>query len=395
MYVIACLLFKYVCKGLSVSIISESLLQLPDGITYIKTEPGRYVFTAEQIGTDVLITKNSVNPEEQAAIERTNLKVILWGHNYYFSDYAQWVSQTRSIKANVFVGKQQYDRYIDHDIITKSLTIFNMLPDFLGERVCRKNDGKTVVYMGALVPVKGFLEMAKMWKSIVQAVPEAQLLVMGTGSLYTESKDAKWGSLGIADEEFEKQFLPYVTDEHRNLLPSVKFLGKVGVEKYDYFRNASVGVVNPSARTEIFSVSIMEMALASLPVVTLNKNGFPDSIDDGVTGYLCLSQKEIQSKIIMLLKDKEHNNRLGDAAKKRVKEFAPEKIIEQWKSLIYRVYKNELVIPYSSPIPPFSNNLKWIRCVLRTLRFTLGLKFIPPFINVETWVYNQLKKRNG
>ena len=58
-------------------------------------------------------------------------------------------------------------------------------------------------------------------------------------------------------------------------------------------KNTSVGVVNPSARTETFGMGAIEMNCAGLPVVTLGKNGYPDTIENGVTGYLCHSYKEI------------------------------------------------------------------------------------------------------
>ena len=45
----------------------------------------------------------------------------------------------------------------------------------------------------------------------------------------------------------------------------------------------------------------IEMNCAGLPVVTLGKNGYPDTIENGVTGYLCHSYKGIADKIVFLL----------------------------------------------------------------------------------------------
>lgn len=378
---------KEYAPDIKVYILSESELVLETGLNYIKTSRDLVTETAKIIRTDILIVKNDSDVFFLKQLKEASLKIIIWGHNYYFADFARWVSETPNIKANVFVGKQQYDRYIDHEIIKKSVVIFNMLPDILGESIIRENDSKTVIYMGALVPVKGFLQLAQIWKGILKIVPDARLLVMGTGNLY--NSDCRLGPLGVADEDFEKEFIPYISDESGMLLSSVKFLGIVKEEKYDFFKKASIGVVNPSARTETFGMGVIEMAIAKLPVVTLKKNGYPDTIKNKKSGYLCNSLNEIQNKIIYLLQHPEKNNQMGEVSKQMAQQFAPEIIIKQWISLLNKVYEGNENVSYSKPAPPYNNNFKWIRIINRFLRFKLHLKFVPPLINIETAVYNR------
>ena len=40
-------------------------------------------------------------------LEKENIKTVIWGHNYYYSDYCEQIANCSAIKANVFVGKQQ------------------------------------------------------------------------------------------------------------------------------------------------------------------------------------------------------------------------------------------------------------------------------------------------
>ena len=81
-------------------------------------------------------------------------------------------------------------------------------------------DNKTVVYMGALVEGKGFSELCSIWPSIINEVPNATLLVLGSGSLYGR---IKLGPLGIAEESYERKFASYITDKKGIIIPSVRF----------------------------------------------------------------------------------------------------------------------------------------------------------------------------
>lgn len=319
-------------------------------------------------------------------IKQSNAKVIFWGHNYYLSDLANNIVKNNNIVANVFVGKQQYDRYIDHPVCKKSTVIYNMITDPIP--VCnRYNDSQTVVYMGALIPSKGFLQLAKLWKSILKQVPNAKLKVIGTGAVY--SRNVILGELGVADKQFENKFFSYLSDTNGNLLASVEFLGLLGIDKYDVFKKASVGVINPSARTETFGMGIVEMASAKLPVVTLNANGFPDTIENKKTGFLCNTQKEISEKIILLLKDNSLNEKFGDATKLRIQQFSPDVIVPQWVNLFENLFTNQNATPYLNASAPFSNNFKWIRIINRFLRINCHLPTIP-MIEIESFIYDSL-----
>ena len=276
------------------------------------------------------------------------------------------------------MGKQQYDRYIDHDVIKKSIHISNMVPD-LQPNGCRLNDSRTVVFMGAIMEAKGFLEMCKIWKSILARVSNARLLVMGSGNLYDQTK---LGKLGIASEEYENKFFPYISEDGK-ILPSVEFLGVVKEEKIDYFKNASVGVVNPSGRPETFGMSILEMATCELPVVTSATNGFYDTIINGETGFLCKTLDEISDKIVMLLEDPHTNKQMGKAAKANLKNFSQETIVPSWKSLIEGTCNDSLNIRYLNVSKPYTVNMKWLRVISRILKHSLHISFLPSIIDIE------------
>lgn len=83
-------------------------------------------------GDDFIIIKDNKDQQLARFIDKLRHRIVIWGHNFYFGDYADWVAKSPSVIANVFVGRQQYDRYIDHPICDKSLFIYNMVPDVVG-----------------------------------------------------------------------------------------------------------------------------------------------------------------------------------------------------------------------------------------------------------------------
>lgn len=338
-------------------------------------------------GNDLFIMKQEHDVSLYKKIASIGQNVIVWGHNFYLSDVAREIARCRNVVLNVFVGKQQYDRYIDHDIIDKSVFIFDMIPpaSIQGQRI---NDKKSVVYLGSLVYSKGFHILARQWKKVLQEVPDAELKVIGTGKVY--SRDNQLGVLGIADKDYERLFLPYLQDEKGDILSSVSFLGLLGQEKYDIFLKASIGVVNPSARTETFGMSIIEMNSVGLPVVTVNKNGFPDTVIDRETGILVNNPDVLYKDIVSLLKDEYWNERLGTYAKIVSARYVPELIIKDWLRAFNIALGNEQNV-FVRPAGYYSNNLKWIRIVNRFVRKNMRFAFFPAFIDFETFVHKLIR----
>lgn len=364
-----------------VSVYSNRPCRLEEGINFRHCAKFDDVIPlGESENMDMVIVHDFSTPKLQEDIKRTGLKVIAWCHNYPHSDIADFLAATKQISAVVFVGKQMYDRYIDHDIIRKSTFIHNMFSDHQ-PLVSRPMDNHDVVYMGSITNGKGFRELCSIWPGIVREVPDARLIVLGSGQLYG---DARLGKYGIAEESYENSFMRYISDRDGKILPSVVFKGIVGSEKSEIFRNSAVGVVNPSGKTETFGMGIVEMAQASMPTVTIGKNGHFDTVINGQTGILGRNLKGVQRGIIRLLQDREANLAMGKSAKEFIRNFAPANIMPRWERLISDVGVGILSFPYIEPVKPFSNNQKWARVFLRSLRFNVGLRFVPPLISVET-----------
>lgn len=313
---------------------------------------------------DIFVFKADDKKARLDLMQKYNLNCVAWAHNYLLADRLKQLTSNSAIKRVVFVGKEHYDRYIDHDVINKSIYIFNMFPSKSFEARPLPNE-YSVTYTGSLVDGKGFHVLAKAWKMVLKKVPNAKLYVIGNGKLY--NRNSKLGPLGVSDIEYEKKFVPHIM-ENGKLLDSVHFLGTLGSEKKDVYRKTKVGVMNPSGITETFGLSAVEMEACAIPVVTKAKNGLYDTVKNGETGYLIKNEKQLAKRIIKLLLDDELNRDLGMRAKDFVESsFDPQIIVKEWEELFKDVIDGKSA-KYLKPCSHFCNNVKWLHIFVRWLR---------------------------
>lgn len=334
---------------------------------------------------DIFVYQINKPFEWYQALRKTKLKAIAWAHVYPAYYEQREFIKTDNIKRIVFVGKEEYDAYIDSDLICKATYIFNMLntKKTLQPRVLQN---KSVTYIGSLVPAKGFHVLAKIWKNILERVPDAELNVIGTGRVY--DRNAKLGKYGLAQEDYEKSFMQYLTTSTGEILPSVHFLGLMGQEKNDVFASTMVGVVNPTALTETFCMSAVELELAGVPVVSKKKWGLLDTIKDKETGLLFFSDEEFENDIVQLLNDRDLNIKMGNQANRFVKnKFEASAIIRRWDEEIWAVY-NKIQPEYLGVQGNYRNDKKLIKMAVRFIRFNVGIKSFP---DCET-IKEQLRK---
>ena len=313
-------------------------------------------------------------------INRIELKTIIWGHNFYLSNFCNMLSKCNYVRANVFVGRQQYDRYIDHKIIKKSTYIYNMYPANDGP-VREKKNTNNVTYVGSLVPMKGFQVLAKAWKQVIEKVPDAQLYVIGSGKLY--GRNSKLGKYNIAEQEYENSFIDGLLDENGKIMSSVHFLGVMGAEKKDIILRTAVGVPNPTGRTETFGISALDFESLGVPVVTIAKDGFLDTVVNHETGLLYSDPKYLAENIVTLLLNKTMNEGYGKKGVQFSKSFDPEIIIQEWNQLFWDV-SNERSIEFRDPENFMDSNLKKYRWCNRKIKNRLHFEYPISVIGIET-----------
>lgn len=388
-------LFSLLAKELYLSEIDITVYHyndniLPDGMKHDIVENAiEMLHKADADGIDILIHQVGKTEEWYNCLERSNLKSIAWAHVYLEHKELCWIRDNENVKRVVFVGKEEYDSYIDDDVIFKSTYIYNMIST--NNHIKNRNINKPIVtYVGSLVPAKGFHLLAKIWPKIIKKVPNAELYVVGNGKVY--DRNAELGHFGIAQAEYEDSFIRYLLGEDGNILPSVHFLGIVGADKASIFQSTAVGVVNPSALTETFCMSAVEMEFAYVPVISRGRWGLLDTVVDGSTGFLFKNESEFIRRIVYLLKNPLINFEMGCSAHNFVKKsFSTNIVIPQWKHLLDEIM-NDVPADILRPRENLLNDFKWIKQIIRFLRFNCKLKFIPSFCDIKFYLKKLLRK---
>ena len=205
--------------------------------------------------------------------------IVLWDHNGMNLRRLNVVNSRKYVKRIVCCGREMMDMYRDHPATLKSTYIYNMQPiqskEWYKERI-DFTDNHNVVYMGSIIPTKGFHVLARSWKTVLKDVPDAQLYVIGSGKLY--DKNARLGKFGIAEAAYEEQFMQYLTDENGNVLDSVHFLGLLGNEKFEVLGKCKVAVPNPTGDSECLPLTTMEMQLMGCGITTIFHQAYLDTV---------------------------------------------------------------------------------------------------------------------
>lgn len=254
-------------------------------------------------------------------------KLIVWCHNFATWKELDYYADDAKIWKIVNVGREQRDLFIDHRSFSKSVYIYNCL----GIEESRRHDisihqENIVTYMGCVWPRKGFHWLADEWKKVLQAVPDAQLYVIGSGKLY--GWDMKMGPLGIAEASYERR-ITYPLSENGILLPSVHFMGIMGDEKYDILAKTKVGVPNPTGNTETFCITAVEMQAMGAYVVM---GKCPGALDTVINGRIINRKKSLAPAIISALKSRPGYD--CETYQMIHNRFSVENVIRRWESLL-------------------------------------------------------------
>lgn len=332
---------------------------------------------AVSMSVDCLFVNCNKDIHFYRCLRSTNLKVVVRAGCYLEKKEVDMIMKTSQVVRVVAVASEEYDHYIDHDIIDRMICVENSM-SFLGinERNSSSIGNHRVAYIGSLVPQKGFHYLAKVWPRILRKFPDAHLDVIGSGKLY--DKSSRLGKYGIAESSFEKNFMKYLTDSNGNIIPSVSFLGVIGAGKGNILKDISVGVVNPTALTECCCTSSLDFEAAGIPVVTCGRYGIPSTVINGKTGltYKLPTEEGLFICLTRLMKNEKLNERIGHNARKFAKDFDRKKMVIKWdeeiRNLVY-----DRPVRHRKVNGNYYNDLKWLRLINAFLRRNCKMSFLP------------------
>lgn len=295
----------------------------------------------------------------------SKLKIIPWCHNFVpkQSELLDTFHKQSKIARVINVGREQMELYIDHPVFDKMDYIYNCVPILSTDIELTKlrsfeQRRNIVTYVGSLVPFKCFHVLASVWPLILKEVPDAELYVIGSGRVYNEN--AQLGKYNIAESSYENKFMAYLADKNGNILPSVHFVGNLGVEKNDILARTKVGVPNPTGLTETFCISAVEMQAMGAAVTAMESPGYYDTI---INGVIVKNRKELARSIITLLKAKEAPLTFESTCQTIKKLFSIDEVIKDWERLLLGDFQTHI-----HPVFPLRNSryhMKWLKSCLR------------------------------
>ena len=286
------------------------------------------------------------------------INFVLWAHNIIPNYQLAILSKNQNLKALVCVSKEQQDLFRDNKIFYKSTYIYNGIYEKQIENdLLKYNDrDNEVTYIGSIVAEKGFHILAKAWPKVLKKVPNAKLNVIGTGKLY--NKNSKLGQYKIAEENYEKSFMPFLTKDNGDILDSVKFWGILGKEKKNILKKTKVGVPNPSGLTETFCLSAVEMQLNGCLVISKKYVGLLETVLQP-SKLLYNTDRKLHLEIIEALNTKKEIN-ISEVQKQLLNKFSFEIIIQKWIDLFEKIESKEMV-NNDFQIKNLFYNFKWLR----------------------------------
>lgn len=182
----------------------------------------------------------------------------------------------------------------------------------------KKEERKTLLFLGALSKDKGIEDALLVFRILFQSHKDWQFWVIGKGEIrYLKYLQNKCKEYGIYKE--------------------VKFFGFVSEKKkYEFFSRAHV-LINPSIR-EGWGLVVIEAASVGTPTVAYNVPGLRDSVIDKKTGLLSdVNPQDCAEKIDSLLGSRSLYNRLSKNCQEWSKQFSWDKASSESLKLIERI----------------------------------------------------------
>lgn len=182
-----------------------------------------------------------------------------------------------------------------------------------------------VLFVGRLVEKKGCEYLVRAMAQVQQAVPEAQLVILGDGPLRSV---------------LEQQASQTLRDYH--------FLGSQTSEQIHHWMNQAKVFCAPSVTAEAgdaegFGMVFIEAQAMGVPVASFRSGGVPEAVADGETGLLAPEKdwRTLARNIVTLLTDGAAWKSMSEAGRRRVlRDFDLGKQCAQ----LEQIYTNDVIL---------------------------------------------------
>ena len=132
-----------------------------------------------------------------------------------------------------------------------------------------------LVHLGALVPDKGFLHIARQWKKLKKLYPNAQLNIIGSASTYNSWETVH--DLIPAKPSYAYKILKYIPESDISEGRCI-FHGNLGLEKNAIIESSHLALQNPTGIRESFPAANLECMALGTPVIASGDYGMHEAM---------------------------------------------------------------------------------------------------------------------
>jgi glycosyltransferase involved in cell wall biosynthesis len=187
-----------------------------------------------------------------------------------------------------------------------------------------------IVHLGALLPLKGFHDLARMWPDLRDRIPDVQLDVIGGSETYGREVTHPDIPTGL---EFGDRILRHIPLKDVRS-GRVVFHGNLGASKEAVIRRADVAVLNVTGRPECFPAALLECLDLGVPVVGSAAYGLWDGMRH-FPEMTTVSPAEVVDRVVALAADPHLRRRLAVRAQAVGQGFRDENtaILDRWEEV--------------------------------------------------------------
>ncbi len=249
---------------------------------------------------------------------RDGVLKIGWEHNHFHENlkYADKVSNSaKSLDYLVLVSSELQKFYANRLRNSNCMCIYipNSI-DKLPENSAPLKS-KRLVSVGRLSPEKGYLDLLKIFNTLVKSKPDWHIDIIGDG---------------VERDKLKK----YI--EKNELNEKVTLHGFQGKEYIDKILHDS-SIYLMTSYTESFGIVLIEAMSHGIPCIAFDSaEGAREIINSGENGYLIKNrnQEAMIMKIKDLINNEEERIRIGKQARKSVKKYTSDIVGEEWITLM-------------------------------------------------------------
>lgn len=215
------------------------------------------------------------------------LDAILRMYMASFLKHSEYATMPTEMAIEDLVPKNQRKFNVTVEPLSNGVDLSQFTPGLARPKVLKKfhlESGKPrVLYVGRVDPEKSISNVVTAFASVLDQVPDAELVVVGDGTDRRHLNDLV-RALGIVEK--------------------VKFLGRVmPPDVIDVYRSATVFAT--ASETETQGIVLIEAAATGLPLVAVDAGAVRELCQNRQNGYLCTPREpaEMTEALVKILKD--------------------------------------------------------------------------------------------